>query len=56
MGYSAEQVDRMTIGQMWSAFEGFRHFHGGGPKQAEVSRDDFLRVLAEETAAGRVLH
>lgn len=55
MGFSADQVDRMTIGQMWAATEGFKQFHGVR-QTAEVSRDDFMRVLAEETAAGRVLN
>lgn len=53
MGFSGEQVDRMTIGQMWAAVEGFKQFHGAKP-DAEVTRDEFMRVLAEETAAGRV--
>lgn len=56
MGFSGCEVDRMTLAQMCAAIEGFKQFHGVKPNSGEVSRDEFLRVLAEETAAGRVLH
>ncbi len=55
MNLTGPQVDAMTIAQMFHALEGFNRFHGAAPS-AGVDRDHFMRVLAEETAAGRVLH
>lgn len=55
MNMTGPQVDAMTIAQMFFALEGFNHFHGVTP-DAGVDRDQFMRVLAEETAAGRVLN
>jgi hypothetical protein len=54
MGLSGPQIDRMTVAQMVAAFEGFKQLHGAKPA-GDVGRDEFMRVLAEETAAGRVL-
>lgn len=52
MGWPPAAVDRETPATLWAAWQGFRHFHGIKDSDS-VSDDEFLRILAEEQAAGR---
>ncbi len=53
MGRLPHEVDRCSVPAFLAAFDGFVQAQGGKAKDAAPSQDEYVRILAQEQAAGR---
>ena len=54
IGWTPEQVDRMTVSQFHAAVTGYIKAHQAEqPDDLDIGHDEYAQILAQEMAAGR---